>query len=302
MLPKSKLPHARIKAIIHIIRNRIIPLAVRATVLPHRASERRHALNRRVKDIIPLSLAALVLENVEDAEPVPHLVDGSQAEVVVDGVAARQGAREVDAAVALDDCLVQCLLREVAVAQQAAAEVGEEVQVQRVVAALAQGGLHLGLGDGPLEAAGRPRVVDGEGGAEVLERDARGPVGVVHHVDLPVHLRLRVRAGRGVGRHYVHVGLDADGGAPACVRCGLFGGFFEELGAGLWGAAPGGDLAGAEGVSEGGGGEAEKGGGDLHCGGGGGERVGDERREGCKVGESACYIALTCPQTRRYQL
>ena len=69
--------------------------------------------------------------------------------------------------------------REVADAEQATAKVGEEVDVQVCVGALAERGLHLRV-----VVAGRPVVVYGEVGADEGEADAVWVVALVHDVDL----------------------------------------------------------------------------------------------------------------------
>ena len=118
------------------------PGHIRTTILSSRTPARRHALLWRIGDGIPGAAAALALEDVEKAEPVADFVGGAAALIVVCGGAAGDGVGE-DVATVFFECGTGSRGAgrggEVADAEKAAAEVGEEIDVQVDVCAFAEG-------------------------------------------------------------------------------------------------------------------------------------------------------------------
>ena len=140
------------------------------------------------------------------------LVDGGHAQVEAVDVAAGHG-------VGLDHATVTVVGAggrsaganvggETARAEDAAGQVGHEVDVQSAVCATAEGVLHgggiSGLTDGP-------GVVDSEGGGNAVELDIAGCVGLVHHSELVVGHCLSDGAGLCGGSDDVHGKVDDDG-------------------------------------------------------------------------------------------
>lgn len=72
---------------------------------------------------------------------------------------------------------------EVAEAQKTTAQVAEEVQVERVIATLVQGALHVVLSGAAVGSLG-PLVIGGEGGIQQVEFDTEWSVLIVHHGNL----------------------------------------------------------------------------------------------------------------------
>ena len=214
----------RIIAVVHEVRNRIHPWSARTAVFARRTPARRGALLWRVGDVVAGigGRARPVLEGVQQAEPVPHLVHGRLALTVAVHVAVRHAAGEDVAAVAavvgrgefdhlagaagpIGDVGGQGTVAEQlgVGGRRHGREVGLEVDVQRGVVALAEGGLHGGVGG-----VGRPRVVDRVG--DVAEREGEGRAGVCgfEGVELAGHHGRRDGV-LGVGRgHDVEVGVD----------------------------------------------------------------------------------------------
>ena len=122
---------------------------------------------------------------MEQPEPVPNLVRRRPALVIIRHVAPRQAPRQHIAPVLLEGrAPLGGVGGEVADAEEAVAEVGEEVDVQVGVVAFAQGRFHGGV-----VVARGPVVVDGEVGREEFEGDAVGGVGSVQDGDL-THVRI----------------------------------------------------------------------------------------------------------------
>lgn len=145
--------------------------SVGARVTASGASAGGAELGGRVGDEVAVAGAAAALEGVVETHPVTDLVGDGVAKVVVGGAAA--GHRGVEDAAAI---LVEGVGAgrngggEVAVAE-VAAQVLEEVDVERLIGALAERLLH-----GNLSAIRGPAGVDGEVGA--LEREGKPVRGV----------------------------------------------------------------------------------------------------------------------------
>lgn len=106
----------------------------------------------------------------------PDLVGGGAAKVEGHSGATGEGVSEDVATVLVEGGGARVdVCGEIADAEEAAAQVGEEVDVQVGVVTLAEGGLHLAV-----VVAGGPLVVDGEIGGDEIEGDAVGTVRVVH--------------------------------------------------------------------------------------------------------------------------
>ncbi|TLS28684.1 hypothetical protein PpBr36_01471 [Pyricularia pennisetigena] len=178
-------------------------------------------LGGSVVDQVALAVAA-TLERVVQTEPVADLVHGGLAQVETVDAAARNGSRGNGAAVQADGG-GGVGGGEIAVAQDAAGNAGQEVQVQVLVGSLAESGLH-----GRLAAVIGPGGVDGAVGALEDELDARGGVVLVHDAELlldggillsryistgPCETTLRSVAGRSRsgGGNDVDVGVDGEG-------------------------------------------------------------------------------------------
>lgn len=212
-LPIAKPGVASITAIIHKIMDRIIARAPRAAILDialqTRASIRADALLRRIVHVIARvrRVAALVLEGMQQAEPMPDLVHGRLALLVGFQAAVGHRGREHVAAVVdvggrteglfgalpvgglvrgravgrdVGDALGQGAVAEqgrgLGARRRGRGEVALEVDVQGVVAAAAEGRLHA-----LVVVVGRPLVFDGVGVGHGAEGDVRGSVGGVEH-------------------------------------------------------------------------------------------------------------------------
>ena len=117
---------------------------------------------------------------MEQSEPMPNLMRRRPALVIIRHVAPRQAPRQDIAPILLEGrAPPRRIGGEVADAEEAVAEVGEEVDVQVGVVALAQGRFHGGV-----VVARGPVVVDGEVGGDEFEGDAVGGVGFVQDGDL----------------------------------------------------------------------------------------------------------------------
>lgn len=122
----------------------------------------------------------LTLKHMKQPEPMPNLMRRRPALVIIRHVAPRQAPRQDIAPILLEGrAAPRCVGGEVADAEEAVAEVGEEVDVQVGVVALAQGRFHGGV-----VVARGPVVVDGEVGGDEFEGDAVGGVGFVQDGDL----------------------------------------------------------------------------------------------------------------------
>lgn len=209
-LASGPLSHASIVRVVHVVVDGVDTGSVRARVLAGRAAVGGSALDRSVSDLVTRSGAALALEDVVDTEPVTDFVHGSQSLVVVGGITAGKRACEVDAAVEDQVGGGGVGEREVAEAEQAAAKVGKEVEVEVGVGALLEGLLHLSLGGAAL-AGGGPGVVDSDVDGDGVEGDAHGRVGIVHHRHLLLRHGAGVLALLGRGGHNVDVGVNRDG-------------------------------------------------------------------------------------------
>ena len=111
---------------------------------------------------------------------VTDFVGSGAAQIVIRRSAARDGLSEhVTSVLIVGRAAGRRVGWEVADSEKAAAEVGEEVDVQVFVGALAERGLHLRV-----VVAGGPVVVYCEVGADEGEADAVWVVAFVHDVDL----------------------------------------------------------------------------------------------------------------------
>lgn len=77
LLPSRKGRITNIITIIHVVVDTIQPRHSGTTILSTRTPTRGHPLDRRIADRVARATAALPLEDVEEAEPVAHLVGGS---------------------------------------------------------------------------------------------------------------------------------------------------------------------------------------------------------------------------------
>ena len=148
--------------------NVIQPGHTRATILASRTPTRGNFLDRGIADRVARTRAALPLKNMKEAKPMPDLVRRRAALVVVRHAAAGHAAGEDVATVLVVGAAAGGGVGgEVADAEEAAAEVGEEVDVEAAVGAFAQGGLHLRVvvARGPVVVYGEVRGDEGEGDA-----------------------------------------------------------------------------------------------------------------------------------------
>lgn len=185
-----------ITTIVHEIPHRILSGTARTTVLPRRTPTCRRTLLRRICNEIPriAQRARPILEGMQQAEPMPDLVNGRQTLVVPVHAATRHRARQDVAPIGRivrrrelhrragragevgdvggEGAVAKELLagvRDGAGAARAAvgrAQVRLEVDVQVGVAALAEGGLHARV-----VGVGRPEVIRRPGGALQHEGD-----------------------------------------------------------------------------------------------------------------------------------
>lgn len=158
----------------------IQPRRTRTAILARRTPTRRRLLQRRITHAIPAPTARLPLKHMEQAEPMPNLMRRAAPLIVVRRRPAGHGLREDVAAVLVVGAAARGSVGgEVADAEQAAAEVREEVDVQVGVGAFAEGGFH-----GAVVVARGPLVVGSEVGGDEGEGDARGAVGTVEDGEL----------------------------------------------------------------------------------------------------------------------
>lgn len=175
------------------------------------------ALHGRVVDVVAWPLARVALKGMQKTEPVARFVHGRLPVVVaVHGAFGHGVCVDVAAVAVVDGGVFFAVCNggwECAFTQDAAGEVGLEVQVQGIVGALAEGLFHGGVG---VAAASGPGVVGGPAYVDEVEGDVVGLVRVVERVEL----RLRhvvVDAGFGVFfGDDVEGYVDADGAAVAC--------------------------------------------------------------------------------------
>lgn len=110
--------------------NVIQPRLIRATILTSWASTRGNLLDRGIADRIARPGAALPLEDMEETEPMTDLVRRRAALVVIRHAAAGHAAGEdVAAVLVVGACTGSGIGGEVADAEEAAAKIGEEVDV-----------------------------------------------------------------------------------------------------------------------------------------------------------------------------
>lgn len=192
--------------------NRIDTSLVRTTVLSRfsRTAVRALALHRRIRNEIAVAITRVAFERVQETEPVARLVNGGAAFVVPARSPAGHGAGRDVAAVGDVDAGRAArgdFGREGAGSQDAAGEVGVEVDVEVGVGSDSQSGfegIHVGaVGDGP-------GVVGGERGVDEVEGDADGVVGCVHGGGLVGGHFGGDGVGFGGGGYDVEVGVDGD--------------------------------------------------------------------------------------------
>ena len=122
----------------------------------------------------------LALKDVEKTEPMPNLVSCGPTQMIVCHIATGEGSRKNVAPVLVKGRTpLERRSREVANAEQATSEIGEEINVEVGVVAFAQSGLHFAV-----VVAGGPAVIDSEVGADELEVDAVWAVGLVENIKL----------------------------------------------------------------------------------------------------------------------
>lgn len=112
--------------------NTVQPRNGRAAILARGAPTGGNFLNGRIRDRVAGSGTRLALENVEKTEPMADLVRSGAAKVVVGGTTAWDGVGEHVAAIFQEGGAGSVSAGgggEVADAEEAAAEVGEEVDV-----------------------------------------------------------------------------------------------------------------------------------------------------------------------------
>ena len=178
-------------------------------------------LGGRVGDVVALAAAGVALEDVEEPEPLKKEVvrcekeDGERVldlrgqshaqwlgpvrSLVVPGtrvrteylhlpddktyIGIRQAPSDVHTPIKSEIIIRGVLEREVAKSQKAATKIAQEVEIERLVAALVQSRLHLQLCLSGLASSG-PLVVGGEIDIDQVELEAGGAVGAVHDFDL----------------------------------------------------------------------------------------------------------------------
>lgn len=162
--------------VVHVVLDGVKTLAVRARVLAGRAAKGGLGLVGGVVDAIT-GVAAAVVESVGETEPVTDLVGGGAAQVVR-GVAAGEGAG-ADGAAITGDVGPGLVVEGQAAVAEGTVRVGQEEQVEGVVAALAEGATHV-----VTIQVGGPVLVDGTGRLLEAEGDALGGVVVVEDLEL----------------------------------------------------------------------------------------------------------------------
>lgn len=213
-LAGSETSVARIVRVIHVVVDRINTGDRGAAVLGRlrRTSISAGALHGCVADEVAVASAGVALESVQETHPVAGLVDGGHAQVEAVDVAAGHGVGLDHAAVAAvragSGCAGTNVGGKTARAEDAAGEVGHEVNVQSAVCAIAEGVLHSS-GIGSLSDS--PGVVDGEGGGNAVELHEAGCVSLVHDGELIVSHLLSDGAGLCAGGDDVHGEVDDDG-------------------------------------------------------------------------------------------
>lgn len=141
---------------------------VRTRITSNGASQRGASLGRRVIHLIP-STVTPALERVNKAEPMASLMNGRLAEIKTSGRTTRDGCGQDGAAVADEGVGPGGGAGGIVAVAEGAARVIDKVHVEGRVGTLAESGLH-----GHLVAVLGPHVVDGLGGAGVVEGVAVG--------------------------------------------------------------------------------------------------------------------------------
>ncbi|TLD26567.1 hypothetical protein PspLS_05208 [Pyricularia sp. CBS 133598] len=258
VLARGELLVARVVRVVHVVVDGVKTGLVGAAVTADGAAAAGAGLGGSVVNQVTLAVAA-TLEGVVQTEPVADLVHSGLAKVEPVDVATGDGSRSDGAAVEADGG-GGGRGGEVAVAEDATGDAGQEVQVQVLVGSLAESGLH-----GSLSAVPGPVGVDGAVSALEDELDARGGVVLVHHTELlldgGVLLGILVAGrSRGGGGNDVDVGVDGEGalaggkgavGGSLGLGDGHDGGGLNQLLAGLGSATAelGVDSEGADGRS-----------------------------------------------------
>jgi len=210
---------ASIDRVIHVVMDRVKTSLSGTTILGRagRAAVGADALHRGIGDVVAVARAAVALEGVQESEPVARLVHRRHARVVAVNVAGWHRLGLHVAAVGHVHALGRCAGADVrwqgADAQDAAGEIGLEVDVERAVGALAQRGFHSGVIGA---CAHGPGVVRGDADAFQCEADAVWVVACVHGGHLGLRHCFRDGAGTGFLGYDVEVGRDIDGGSGAC--------------------------------------------------------------------------------------
>lgn len=171
---------------------------------------RAGGLHGRIGNHIAVAFAGVAFESVQEAEPVACFVHGCHAHVVACHIAAGHGGGVDVAAVGevLGAKRVGCDLRwEGAGSQDAAVEVGVEVEVEVFVGAIAAGFLEVVHGG---TVSDGPGVVGVNGDVAEGECDADGIISFVQGGKLGGGHFLSELSGLGGGRDKVQVGCDAD--------------------------------------------------------------------------------------------
>ena len=229
---------ARISRVIHRIVNRVRARVIRTAILDRRrrTSICADALRRGIVNKVTIAIARVALKGVQQTQPMPRLMRRRHALIIPIDRALGHRARIDIAAISHIAGRVGDVGGQRAGAEDAAIQVRLEVDVERIVGALAQRILHVRV---VRPGAHGPGVVGGEVGAFEVELHADGLVGGVECRDLCVRHVLRDGAGRGGLGHDVEVGVDGDGEAAlgelrtlASTWCALWSVFAVESGDG----------------------------------------------------------------------
>lgn len=192
----GKCSHLR-RRVVHVVVDRVQAGVVGAGVTAVRAAGAGTRLGRGIIDVVAGAIAVVTVEGVGETEPVTSLVGADEADGVLgQGAAiAHKGIRALRGAG-----------RVVAVSRGRGEDV-DDVEVHRLVAALAESSLH-----GHLLAVALvgPVGVDGLGASGVVHVDAVGAEGVAEGVELKLEIRVGAETTLG-GRDGVEVDIDANG-------------------------------------------------------------------------------------------
>jgi hypothetical protein len=188
-LTTSETSVAGIIRVIHVVVDRIDTSSTGTTILGRlsRAAISTGTLHGCIGDIVSTASTAVSFESVQQTHPVTGLVDGGHAQVETVDVTAGHGVGLNHATIAVvgagSGSAWADIRGETARAEDAAGEVGHEVDVMGGVGAIAQSVLHS---SDISVCTNSPGVVDSEGGDNAIELDVAGCVCLVQDGELVI--------------------------------------------------------------------------------------------------------------------